>query len=290
MRWRTSGWRVIHDASLGRGNVDHILIGPPGVFTIETKSHPGPVRVARVHGATLSQAQAQRRAIERVTGLKRSRCSSSAARGWTGRWRAGRACGCVPARMLVRLPDEAADRGCRGRRSSARTHSSRKRCSTTTRTAGWPTGAGSAFACIARRSCGAAAGARLIDEHVDLTVQRATGIAGGRAATCASGGGDRDGGHRGDAVGVRDLAGCSARGRARGAQRQACCQSRVRSRPRCSSTREAAGAADAGERACAARCSPTREAAATPDAGERACAAGAAADGSPADALKRCQG
>ena len=44
---------MIHDASLGHGNVDHILIGPPGVFTIETKSHPGPIRVARVHGATL---------------------------------------------------------------------------------------------------------------------------------------------------------------------------------------------------------------------------------------------
>src|SRR5438445_5764603 len=27
------GWRVIHDASLGNGNVDHILIGPAGVFT-----------------------------------------------------------------------------------------------------------------------------------------------------------------------------------------------------------------------------------------------------------------
>ncbi len=64
------GWQVIHDASLGRGNVDHILIGPAGVFTVETKSHPGPVRVARVHGATLGQAQAQRRAIERVTGLE----------------------------------------------------------------------------------------------------------------------------------------------------------------------------------------------------------------------------
>ncbi len=63
-------WEVIHDASLGRGNVDHILIGPAGLFTVETKSHPGPVRVGRVHGATLSQAQAQRRAIERVTGLE----------------------------------------------------------------------------------------------------------------------------------------------------------------------------------------------------------------------------
>ncbi len=47
------GWHAIHDASLGNGNVDHILIGPAGVFTVETKSNPGPVRVARIHGATL---------------------------------------------------------------------------------------------------------------------------------------------------------------------------------------------------------------------------------------------
>ena len=63
-------WRVIHDASFGRGNVDHIVLGRAGVFTVETKSHPGPVRVKRVHGATLSQAHAQRRAVERVTGLE----------------------------------------------------------------------------------------------------------------------------------------------------------------------------------------------------------------------------
>jgi Nuclease-related domain len=64
------GWHAIHDASLGNGNVDHILIGPAGVFTVETKSHPGPVRVARIHGATLAQAQAQQRAIARVTGME----------------------------------------------------------------------------------------------------------------------------------------------------------------------------------------------------------------------------
>lgn len=63
------GWQAIHDASLGRGNVDHILIGPAGVFTVETKSHPGPVRVARIHGGTFNQALAQQRAIARVTGL-----------------------------------------------------------------------------------------------------------------------------------------------------------------------------------------------------------------------------
>ena len=63
-------WGVIHDASLGRGNVDHILIGPPGAFTVETKSHPGPVRVSRVHGATLRQAHAQRDTIEAVIGVQ----------------------------------------------------------------------------------------------------------------------------------------------------------------------------------------------------------------------------
>jgi hypothetical protein len=63
------GWMVIHDASFGRGNVDHILIGPPGLFTIETKSHQGPVRVGRVHGAILAQAHAQARALQRATGL-----------------------------------------------------------------------------------------------------------------------------------------------------------------------------------------------------------------------------
>jgi len=62
------GWRVIHDASFGRGNVDHIAIGPAGVFTVETKSHPGPIRVERMHGAMLRQAYAQRKAVEEITG------------------------------------------------------------------------------------------------------------------------------------------------------------------------------------------------------------------------------
>jgi hypothetical protein len=96
------GWRVIHDASLGRGNVDHILVGPPGVFTIETKSHPGPVRVARVHGATLSQAHAQRRAIERVTGVAVEPLIVFS-RAWVDRPMARRkGVRVVPARMLVR--------------------------------------------------------------------------------------------------------------------------------------------------------------------------------------------
>jgi len=63
-----AGWRVIHDVSLGHGNVDHVAVGPAGLFTLETKSHPGPVRVAQIHGATFRQAQTQREALERITG------------------------------------------------------------------------------------------------------------------------------------------------------------------------------------------------------------------------------
>jgi len=95
------GWRVIHDASLGHGNVDHIAIGPAGVFTIETKSHPGPVRVARVHGATLRQAHAQRRAIEQATGLEVQPLIVFS-RAWVDRPMARRRGVCiVPARMLA---------------------------------------------------------------------------------------------------------------------------------------------------------------------------------------------
>ena len=94
-------WRVIHDASLGRGNVDHIMIGPAGVFTIETKSHPGPVRVGRVHGATLRQAHAQRKAIEEITGVSVEPLIVFS-RAWVDRPLARRkGVRVVPARMLL---------------------------------------------------------------------------------------------------------------------------------------------------------------------------------------------
>jgi hypothetical protein len=64
------GRSVIHDASFGHGNVDHIALGAAGVFTIETKSRQGPVRVRTMHGAILRQAQDQRETLERITGVR----------------------------------------------------------------------------------------------------------------------------------------------------------------------------------------------------------------------------
>jgi hypothetical protein len=95
-------WRVIHDASFGHGNVDHILIGPTGIYTLETKSHPGPVRVGRVHGATVRQAQAQRAAVERVTRMKAEPLLVYS-RAWVDRPLARRkGVRVLPARMLLR--------------------------------------------------------------------------------------------------------------------------------------------------------------------------------------------
>jgi hypothetical protein len=41
------GWVLITDIDVGRGNIDHVLIGPPGVFVLETKSLAGLVSVSR---------------------------------------------------------------------------------------------------------------------------------------------------------------------------------------------------------------------------------------------------
>jgi Nuclease-related domain len=65
------GWHVMHDVVIGsRGNVDHVVIGPPGVFTIETKSHRGRIRARSVKRAMLAQAYAPAKALERVTRAK----------------------------------------------------------------------------------------------------------------------------------------------------------------------------------------------------------------------------
>jgi hypothetical protein len=102
-------WRVIHDATFGHGNIDHIVIGPAGAFTIETKSHPGPVRVGRVHGATIGQANAQRRAIERLAAVEIQPLIVYS-RAWVDRPAARRrGVRVLPARMLLgyfsRLPE-----------------------------------------------------------------------------------------------------------------------------------------------------------------------------------------
>jgi len=63
---RADGWLVIHDAELERSNVDHIVLGPAGLFTIETKSNPGPISVQRLHGRLIRQVQLQKERVEKL--------------------------------------------------------------------------------------------------------------------------------------------------------------------------------------------------------------------------------
>jgi hypothetical protein len=117
----SDGWSVIHEASFGHGDVDHILIGPAGVFTVETKSHPGPITVREIHGATLAQARSEQRAIERITG-EPVESLIVYSRAWVDRPLARRkGVRIVPARMLIsyfgrQLPTLSADEIDRARR------------------------------------------------------------------------------------------------------------------------------------------------------------------------------
>lgn len=62
-RLRDFGWHVLHDVDMGRGNVDHILVGPAGVLTVETKSHAGRVYAPGIDEKMLRQAYAQAMAV-----------------------------------------------------------------------------------------------------------------------------------------------------------------------------------------------------------------------------------
>ena len=67
---RDDGWFAIHDVSVGHGNIDHIVIGPAGIFTIETKSHHGRINSDRIESRMLKQAYAEAKLVERITGMK----------------------------------------------------------------------------------------------------------------------------------------------------------------------------------------------------------------------------
>jgi hypothetical protein len=63
----TDIWRSMH-VGTGRGNIDTVLIGPAGLFTIEVKSHGGRISSDRIDPAWLRQAYAQKTWLEGVAG------------------------------------------------------------------------------------------------------------------------------------------------------------------------------------------------------------------------------
>jgi hypothetical protein len=64
------GWHVLHDVSLGRGNIDHVLVGPGGLFTVETKANGGRIAIDHIYSHMLSQAYGEKKVLERVSGQR----------------------------------------------------------------------------------------------------------------------------------------------------------------------------------------------------------------------------
>lgn len=66
------GWHTLDDISLGRGRIDHILIGPGGGFVVDIEVGGGidsrQILLADEH--LLDQVEADREALERVSGLE----------------------------------------------------------------------------------------------------------------------------------------------------------------------------------------------------------------------------
>jgi hypothetical protein len=65
---QTGAGKCCTTSTPGRGNIDHIAVGPRGIFSVETKSHGGKIAADRVDERMLAQAYAQAKHLESLTG------------------------------------------------------------------------------------------------------------------------------------------------------------------------------------------------------------------------------
>jgi hypothetical protein len=80
-RLRRRGWHVLHGVTFGRGgDIDHLLIGKAGVFTVNTKHHPG-ARVTVGRSVVFVRGRQQPYAVKALREASRVRMALSAATG-----------------------------------------------------------------------------------------------------------------------------------------------------------------------------------------------------------------
>src|SRR5205085_1527607 len=67
-RLERDGYRVLHDARApgSRGNIDHVVVGPTGVLTIETKNYGGNINPRRLLFARETRATHNGRRLDGV--------------------------------------------------------------------------------------------------------------------------------------------------------------------------------------------------------------------------------
>lgn len=77
-----SSWRVLHAVQVGEhgSDIDHVVIGPPGVFTLNTKRHPGGKawvgeRLVMVNGQRTDYLRNSRHEAQRASRLLSTACN-----------------------------------------------------------------------------------------------------------------------------------------------------------------------------------------------------------------------
>jgi hypothetical protein len=75
------GWKVLHSIQTGAGDIDHLLIGPTGVYVINTKTHPGGIVDVRPDTITVNgHRRAYAAQVTREAGLARAALHSALGR------------------------------------------------------------------------------------------------------------------------------------------------------------------------------------------------------------------
>ncbi len=79
------GWRLLSDRAIPRSpaNIDHLLVGPPGIVVVDSKAHSGPVRLAP-SGDLLVRGRPFRRERDAVLGY----AAGAQQAAWRSGWRA----------------------------------------------------------------------------------------------------------------------------------------------------------------------------------------------------------
>ena len=73
-RARRRGWHLVNDVTLGRGNIDHVLVGPGGAFAVETKwtsAAPGTKYGRDFWARSVSQVESNARSLGLWTDLRK---------------------------------------------------------------------------------------------------------------------------------------------------------------------------------------------------------------------------
>jgi len=64
------GWLVMHDVETSHGRIEHVVVGPPGVFTVLTSERKGRISMESTDERTYAEPYAHARRVEAAISCK----------------------------------------------------------------------------------------------------------------------------------------------------------------------------------------------------------------------------